>query len=866
VHEEDLNDIRAGLAGKTILLMPYCHADHAWCHTREWHVRRYSEALRQVLALYTDQPDFRYFIDSWSEFLKPCLESMPDLLPLVREYIHSGRLALVGGHWANVRFAHVGDETSIRNMVQGRRAVTKLFPDARLDTYANLDVAIGHSQVPQLLRLAGYSCCFAWRPLKGLDQQGVPRSFIWRGLAGDDILVSRHSYGGWTHGIEFRPANAPGQETVDFAHTVRFAWERYLETPARQPRLRTLSFCQGGDDALPLVDQSTGTTRDIRGLMEQWNATGLGDLRFGTPHDLFDALQSQREDLPTWEGMLDPAELCYHVARNGKRGVWWLREMGDRELTLTEQLLTRLPGGKTRAQEALLDALWRRLLTYCTHAVEFLFEPDFEDARHTLEEVIRRARHCRREALTQLTTHSDCDDPPGYVVYNPLPEAQRALVELTVDNIDTSRKRPILTNADGQPLQQQITYTGRLARDFDVLVETPLAPGGMTQLLLGWSGDGVPPAEPTELETLDHVAELGVMRLDITNGRIVRIEITDEATCIEARDGEDLLEPVIVPREVDYWMPLSYADSPVHFRPETLCLNESGPLRYRLTRRGHVGRHRVTQRIDLLAGSRAIDIETTIDIVPDSALFALSVPLPDDATLTVDIPFGVEPRELDGIEYGHMGGGNYENIERRIPGIFWGKSWVSAESVSVNIGLITRDGPRYFRRHGTPPRLYHFLVSIPEDRETGWQRKCNTAKVLGRHTFEHRFVLGKDHCSATGLVRQAQQWRTALPVVTGRIRNDCGHIELTPSTVRLSAMYREKGHLIVRVVNMSENDVDAALDWGTPIGKVTSCDFTGTPVPAPIAHAGRQTRMTLRPWQIMTLTAEEAGSSNHHSA
>ncbi|MBT4821408.1 MAG: hypothetical protein HON70_37205, partial [Lentisphaerae bacterium] len=182
------------------------------------------------------------------------------------------------------------------------------------------------------------------------------------------------------------------------------------------------------------------------------------------------------------------------------------------------------------------------------------------------------------------------------------------------------------------------------------------------------------------------------------------------------------------------------------------------------------------------------------------------------------------------------------------------------------IGLITRDGPRYFRRHGTPPRLYHFLVSIPEDRETGWQRKCNTAKVLGRHTFEHRFVLGKDHCSATGLVRQAQQWRTALPVVTGRIRNDCGHIELTPSTVRLSAMYREKGHLIVRVVNMSENDVDAALDWGTPIGKVTSCDFTGTPVPAPIAHAGRQTRMTLRPWQIMTLTAEEAGSSNHHSA
>lgn len=866
MHEQDLGDIRAGLAGKTIFLVPYCHADHAWCHTREWHKRRYNEALRRALTLCASQPDFRYFIDSWSEFLKPCLDSNPDLLPTVREYVHSGKLALVGGHWSNIRFGHVGDETSIRNMIHGRRAVAEHFPDARLDAYANLDVAIGHSQVPQLVRLAGYSCYFAWRPLKGLDQQGVPRSFVWHGLSGDEVLVTRHSYGGWAHGIEFRKNTAEDPDGVDFEHAARFAWERYLQVPAEQPGLQTISFCQGGDDALPLVDQGTGKTRDIPELMKQWNEAGLGEMRFGTPYDVFDALQAQRENLPVWSGLLDPAELCYHVARNGKRGVWWLRELGDRELVVAEQLLARVPVNEACNDRGQMNSLWSQLLTYCTHAVEFLFDPDFEEARQTLEEVVRQARRSQLEALAQLTTHSDTDDPPGYVVYNPLPESQTRMIELTVDNVDTSRRHPILTDADGRRLPQQITYTGRLARDFDVLVETPLAPGGMTQLLLDWSADDVPSVEPTELDTLDHVAELvapdgslGPVRLHISRGHIVRIDVVGVDRYLQAREGEDLLEPVIVPREVDYWMPVSFADSPLRFQPETLSLNESGPLRYRLTRRGRVGKHSVSQQIDLHADCLAVDVKTTIDIVPDCALFALSMPLAEDARLTVDVPFGVEPRDLSGIEYGHMGEGNYENIERRIPGIFWGRSWVFAESESASFGLISRDGPRYFRRHGSPPHLFHFLASIPPDRDTGWQRKCNTSKVLGRHTFEHRIVLGAGTYAEADMVRQAQQWRTPLPVVTGLVQAECGHIELTPSTVRLSAMHRDGTHLIVRLVNMSGEKADAALKCGTPIAGVACCDFMGTPLQASATHDGERIQLEISPWQIVTLRIEEAG-------
>ena len=60
---------------------------------------------------------------------------------------------------------------------------------------ANLDTAIGHSQVPQLLSLGNCPYYMTWRPQAGLDKQGIPKSFIWEGLSSHKVLVSRLPYG-----------------------------------------------------------------------------------------------------------------------------------------------------------------------------------------------------------------------------------------------------------------------------------------------------------------------------------------------------------------------------------------------------------------------------------------------------------------------------------------------------------------------------------------------------------------------------------------------------------------------------------------------------------------------------------------------
>ena len=850
----DLSDIQAGLAAKQIFLMPYCHADHAWCHSRDWHEKRYFAAFRKMLELFERLPEFRYFIDSWSELLKPSLECAPASVTLVKQRLDEGRLALVGGHWSNVRFAHVGDETSVRNMVYGKRAVRELFPEARLDAYANLDVAIGHSQVPQLVRLAGYDCYFAWRPQKGLDDQAVPRSFVWQGLSGHEVLVTRHSYGGWAHGIEFNPSEAVGNDTIDVEHAIRFAWERYLQIPASQPDLDTISFCQGGDDAVPLVDQGTGVERDIPGLIEEWNRRGLGHLSFGTPHDVFDALRQQRASLPRRAGILDPAELCYHIARNGRNGVWWLRDLCDRELVLAEQLATLASLQAVPYPDGELLAAWQDHLTFCTHAVEFLFDRDFDRASSTLERAIGRARRLQRAALAALTRPSNPHDPDSFVAYNPLPEPQTRCLTFELPNVDNSRRRPVLRDKNGAALTQQIIYAGRLARDFDVMAAVSLPACGMAEVHVDWSMDEVTDPEPQAQDGLDLETSFDRMTLQFREGRLVRVEDTAAGASLQTGESDiGLLDAVALPKEIDYWMPTSFADTPLPFIVEELRLDETGPLRQRVTRKGRSGGHHVIQNLDIYRGADTVDVTTTVDIVPDCAMFALALPLTEAAELTVDVPFGVEARDLSAIDYGCMGSGHYENIERRLPGIFWGRSWVFAQTGDASFGLITVDGPRYFRRHGPPPHLLHFLVSIPPDRDSGWQRKVNTSKALGRHVFHHQLVLSGGNHRQVDMVRRAQRLRTPIAITGGVARDLPQLLQVAPAAVRLSAIYREGAQLMVRVVNVGETPAAAELTLGFTPRAAQVCDFEGQPAEGDICLDGVVARLRMAPWQIATV-------------
>ena len=326
----ELLEISSALRDKEIHVMPYSHADYAWRHTRKWHELRYLAIFDKVMSLLESHEKYRFFFDSISEMVLPCVEKRPASRERLRQAVKSGRLEFCGGQWSNVRPTQVGDETFIRNITVGREALREICPEASPSVYANLDVCVGHSQMPQLLRLGGYRRYFAWRPEKGLDRQGVPRRLVWRGLSEAEVTVARHCYGGWSHPADFMGTyddDYHKNPKIDFTATVLQTWRTFIKRP-------TLEGIEGSSHSarvamipMPNGDLLYGFEWDVFGLVAAWNAAGrFGRVRFATPGEMFAALE--KEKLPLVSGVIDPCDVGFNLAYNGANGAWRLRGGG----------------------------------------------------------------------------------------------------------------------------------------------------------------------------------------------------------------------------------------------------------------------------------------------------------------------------------------------------------------------------------------------------------------------------------------------------------------------------------------------------------------------------------------------------------
>ncbi len=850
-------NIKKHLADKQIFLIPYCHADHAWLHSRDWHERRYLAVFDKAMKLLEDNPSYKYFFDGWSELLRPILRKRANKIPFMRDMLKDGRLALLSGHWSNIRFSHIGDETSIRNIIYGHREVNEIFPEARLNGYANLDVGIGHSQVPQILNLAECKNYFAWRPQKGLDKQGIPRSFVWKGLSGNEVLVTRHSYQGWFHAEEFYDKKDKeidfSCKKIEFDFLLKYAWEKYLKVPVEQG-LKTVSFCQGGDDLAPNTDAYYGIERNIFSIMEEWNSHGLGKMEFGTPYNVFDNLK--KEKLQKRSGPLDQCELCFHIARNGKHSIWNLREKADRALLLAEEssALASLEGFQYPQEK--FESLWKEYLTFCTHAIEFLFSQDYDEADFILRKVIRNSSEITQKAIEAMLDGIEKNDPDSFCAFNPLPENREEILEVDLPNIDNARRTPSIKNVNGEELLSQIVYTGGLNRDFIILVEAELPPCGLSQFNISWSREDSALSERENVQDMNATLESDTIKLKFEDGQLVSAANKRTGGNIKSKNDAAIFEPLSLPQKIDYWMANSFADNPLPFVPETLTIVENGPLRWRITRTGRSGPHRFIQHFDLYKDNASVDLKTIADLSYDSANICIGMPLPETAKLSVDIPFGVEDRDLSDIEYGHKGEGNYENIERIIPGIFWGKSWVFAGNGKESFGFVTIDGPRYFRRYGNPERLLHFLVCLKPDQTEGWMTKINSQRACGRNIYKHKLVLDGENWQESGMPGISQRARTTVPVLFGALKSN-KKLKISSDKVRISAFYKEGEEFILRVVNMNSGLEHVKISLPFAIKNIKKCNFKNNRMECDLQYGGNSFKTDISPWEIATFNIKK---------
>ncbi len=289
----DMSMVRERLRGTQIVVVPYCHADWAWTHSRRWHQARYVLVISEVLDTLNEQDAagvpadaphaFRWYLDCWRTELAPFLVAHPERIEELQRRVAEGRVAVCGGY-SNVRINHVPGETFVRSMTLGRRELQWLFPEADLSVHADtVDVAVGHPQMPQLLRLAGYEALRFWRPHDALNEKGIPHQFVWEGLDGSQVIAQRGSYGGVVV-----DSYAPEDFRERWDDVVGAWWEGQLAEKRDRTPVDILMVYQGADDSRPLRSHfNQDKPLDFVGLIEEWNAratwasTPLGADRVG---------------------------------------------------------------------------------------------------------------------------------------------------------------------------------------------------------------------------------------------------------------------------------------------------------------------------------------------------------------------------------------------------------------------------------------------------------------------------------------------------------------------------------------------------------------------------------------------------------
>lgn len=850
-------DLRRRAAGGTFCVVPYCHPDFSWTHHREWHEERYAVSTAEALDLMRDDEAFRFCVEPWIDQVQPFLERCPDRVEELRERLNCGQMGVKAFTLTSPRPVSCGDETFLRNMILGRKAYRRFAPGADLTVMACPDVGLGHSQMPQVVRLAGGLMYRGWRSDSAFSYKGVPRDFLWRGLDGTELMTSRGVYGGLVSPLG---TVIPEDFEERWEETVEHLLGGEMGYSMDCSSTRTWWVAQGMDDARPLRDSGSDRLLPIVELMRAWNEREQSRMVFATPNEYRARLE--REDLPVWEGVVDQVDVAYNSGWHGERGLWRLRQELDTALVIAERAcaLAELRGVTEAARPERLEELWTEAVRVNSHAQQWTFTRDWHWLNSRARYALREVRQETEKAVAALAgVGRRWGDLRPLVLFNPLPYPREEMVEVpwVQPRLDSGGHR--VWDGDGAEVPVQLGE--HVGHDHPrAIFEAPLVFKARVPAM-GYAvyrvGDGPLPKPPPAPE--GDVVDGGGLVLRLS-GRGLQ-HITDLATGLtwQAPLGSCVGDCRL----------FEMGPGVLHIGPVTGELSGptgrgrwvlTGPARWLYRWECEFHGHRVRQDVILDAGARHVDFLTRVFCAGANGFFALCFDLPLRGQMHVDIPFGVEPRDLRDEPYAIDLPPGYQNIERHREDQFWARSWASLSDGDKGVAIVTADGDRYWTYDADGGHLRHLLFTPLRNVEEDWERwVTQERRALGWHEFRHRLIVHDGDWKAADLCGHSDRLRVPLqvvkPVGPGSQRQGAGEDQVTvaPRSVRLSAFYRAAEGYVLRVYESAGEATEAVIHLPAAFSDATCTDFNLDPTEGQATITGSRLTLALRPWQIATV-------------
>ncbi|MBR7142450.1 MAG: hypothetical protein IKD06_02815 [Clostridia bacterium] len=868
---------------KQIPIIPYSHHDYEWVCPRDWHKWRYIKCYCDVLDRLKENPDYTWSIDnvvhSWIPFLEYCPERVEEFKAFVKE----GRICILNGGISLARPSCVGEESYVRNMVEGLRFFKKQFDVDECPVLYNADTASGHSQLPQVADLGGHKYYRFQRPDNLLTKKGVPTQFWWKGLDGTSILVTRGLYGGfWDNNDFFNWDYETRWEEIKKAAFDTTMYDKVIEN---LPTDIVAQFL-GCDDCRPMLDIHDRPIK-FNEFMAEWNRREPTKMYYSNPNEYFAELE--KRELPTWEGVLDHAELTYNFPVKGEHSMWRIRIELDQLLVKLERVsIIAQSMGLPYPEEEILQ-LWYQLFEITGHAIDWIQARDNDDLYSIASTAKAVAGRMLKKALSFITNAVTQESAMQAVVVNTLNWETEQVVQLLVSNYCGVNGFDVV-DMEGNKLPYQVIdffpeyrgYPGSEYAGVVILVKVKVPAMGYTSLRMIPNGKSLKETavDPTFIDNLPaNLPAIAAEKVCFDNGALKATFFRGQLLEVTTPAGKTLKAeaqfPLSYVRFFRYppegsWITNYTVQETFDFVPTAWRVMANGPVRWVYRVDGTLAGQRVQVVYTLESGSKGIDMKVETDFAEAiEGMVVFGVKADPKADIYADIPFGTEKRQFfDEIRVDPI---NNEPIavapaEWDFPHQIFGRNWCSFNADGTPVAIVSKDCGYFYNldddhksmqlilsRHmplkyrvdrwvgecpesmdGTGKNRYHMAIFFPE----------KSGKFADIQHYHKERAHGVDAQPKFGFAGGSSAPLQASLIATNKPNIIC------------TAVYRDGGRLMARFFECEGKTTVADVKVPENAKKVRAVDFRGEPrkeVTVRYSKANGTAKVTFTPWKIVTL-------------
>ena len=878
-ESESYEQVRSKLEGAKILLVPYSHNDFSWFASEAWHWERAALIDERAVEIMRADENFKWFIDVKLERIDRTAELKPEVLAELKELSRTGRVGISAGTVANNDNPFNEPEAVIRNMTLGRKFFEREFPDAKLDVACFIDIHPGHTQMPQILRKAGYSYYRFTRPIWALDRKGYKREFVWEGLDGSEVTLTYGPYGwlagGW--GMGKGPGGYLDELNAyeeDWEGAVRALYDSALRFLMPASETNVIWLPVGLDHTLPLSLPTYNAAADgepsldLPGLVRAWQERETVPLRFATPTEYFAELEKARASIPRFSGPVDPVGWPFWYGQCGSHGLDNWRDRVNHELVEAEVYSSLASSAGAGFPEARIEDLWYEALTLYPHDGLYVGDEDMPEAIETGRNVTFQADRIRREAMRKLTHRIQTQDGAQTIaLFNPLAWDRRETTEIKAVFAEPRATKVRVLDPAGNELPHQLLRVRHFNNSSEhlppgakntykeawLLVDAKAPALGYTTLRVERVDGDEEPAYPDEPVS---VLENSSTRISLGSEGVRAIH--DKLRNVTYRGAGN---PVFY-RNEDPW---PWHGGPVtgeeHIEGASWRLVEHGPLRSSARMEARIGNHSAGMTVSLQHAADRIDFSLDLDSVGGSGYFAANVVFDFDSIPTAGIPYGAEPRDLSGEPWGDGTDPNEELLRRNV---FFAHHWVDYSQDGKGLSLLGAEGKRGWLFHPETRSLEHILMMTIEPRgemENLFANPYFTGQ--GRHSFSYSLVLHEGDWRRARIPQVAEERihpcraRHVYSRKGADLPAEKGFVSATPDSIAASSwLYREGGYEI-RLHDTRGRGGPVQVELPMAAGSCEAVDFNGRSMQLPeIRLSGRTVSFEIGAWEIVTLRFE----------